>query len=414
MHGIVMFHSQGSVNAVMSQRSHQIDGKEVFIHRSVPNQGSLKDNKAIQRLIVSSPTSQSLVESDINSYFSQYGKICNISHMNNEDNTWVIHFDYYDSVDQVLLDSPHCIGGIDVNVKKDNRNFFRRRSTTPGATPNTAKNDIEVRPKKSNLKQVTMNEQISCLSLPAKKYRIHVTNLPANIDAETLSQEFDWDIYDIVMDPSTNDRALPAECWLKNANDEREVNSFIQSRNGRSIRGSIIQCEKEEDEIELCNKFQFGLCEKSSDECHWEHIRCTAMGTCSSICPYGHPFGMKTGHDSPNNRLPSDVPADEWEITKNASNSDGKVLLIRGKADRKRLAVIKIYPNQSSMDLYREVTVMKDLKDVKGVSQLIEPENTSNNLTQRHVDKTNLWMIMKRAPEYSLKEFIERKYHGAL
>ncbi|CAF4929790.1 unnamed protein product, partial [Rotaria sp. Silwood1] len=188
MHGIVMFRSEESVNAVMSQRYHQIDGKEVFIHRSVPNQGALKDNKAIQYLIVSSSNSQSLVESDINNHFSQY-------------------------------------------------------------------------------------------------------------DAEILSQEFDWDIYDIVMNSSNNDRALSTECWLKNTNDEREVDNFVQRRNGRSIRGSIIQCEKEEDEIEFCNKFQFGLCEKSSDECHWEHIPCTANGTCSSTCPYGHACGMKTVHD---------------------------------------------------------------------------------------------------------------------
>ncbi|CAF3919413.1 unnamed protein product [Rotaria sp. Silwood1] len=506
MHGIVMFRSEESVNAVMSQRYHQIDGKEVFIHRSVPNQGALKDNKAIQYLIVSSSNSQSLVESDINNHFSQY------------------------------------------------------------------------------------DEQVSCLSLPAKKYRIHITNLPANIDAEILSQEFDWDIYDIVMNSSNNDRALSTECWLKNTNDEREVDNFVQRRNGRSIRGSIIQCEKEEDEIEFCNKFQFGLCEKSSDECHWEHIPCTANGTCSSTCPYGHACGMKTVHDflnmtstdyrikitgfrtevTPQNlnqrlgsnnyyvdrhhdrigyvvkiktmkyakqlmtkwhnknidgqlikcqlelnpisfghrhrsqsraastdgelkrkrcrsrprdacsvqssqetsdlgdngnslsitfdnrevdrdrricrkafdditrtpsktdlhhasssesisslvemkyQLPSDVPTDEWEITRNALHSDGKVLLIRSKADRKRLAVIKIYSNQSSTDLYREVTVMKDLKDVKGVTQLIESENTSNNLTRRCVGKANLWIIMKRAPGYSLKEFMERKCRGVL
>ncbi|CAF4570820.1 unnamed protein product, partial [Rotaria sp. Silwood2] len=222
MHGIVMFHSEESVNDVMSRRYHEIDGKEVFIHRSVPNQGSLKDNQAIQQLIVSSQKNQSLVESDFNSYFSKYGKICNISHMKNEDNTWVIHFDYYDSVDRVLLHSPHCIEGIDVNVKKDNRNYFRRSSSTAEPTPTTDKNNTEVGPKKSNLKQVIINEQVSCLSLPAKKYRIHITNLPANIDAETLSQEFDWDIYDIVMDSSINDRALSTQCWLKNANDERE------------------------------------------------------------------------------------------------------------------------------------------------------------------------------------------------
>jgi len=146
------------------------------------------------------------------------------------------------------------------------------------------------------------DEQISCLSLPLKKYRIHVTNLPANTDAETLSEEFDWDIYDIVMDPSTANRALPTQCWLKNANNEREVDDFVRRWNRKTVGVSIIQCEKEEDEFELCNKFQFGRCPKSSDVCHWEHVPCTARGTCSSTCPYGHELGMKPEHDSSNSK----------------------------------------------------------------------------------------------------------------
>jgi hypothetical protein len=218
------------------------------------------------------------------------------------------------------LACPHRIGGIDVNVKKADRNAFRGSLATSGPTPKTDTNNNEVGPKKSNLKQVTMSrsilfilnlsllfifysdEQVSCLSLPAKKYCIRITNLPANIDAETLSEKFYWDIYDIVMDPSTDDRALSTQCRLKNANNEREVDSFIQEWNQESIQGSIILCEKEEDEIEFCNKFQFGICEKSSDECHWEHVPCTANGTCSSTCRYGHVPGMKTDRHSPNSK----------------------------------------------------------------------------------------------------------------
>ncbi len=51
---------------------------------------------------------------------------------------------------------------------------------------------------------------------------------------------------------------------------------------------------------------------------------------------------------------------------------------------------------------------------MKGVSKLIEPENASNNLVQRRVNRDNLWMIMERAPGCSLKEFIERKCQGVL
>ncbi len=225
----------------------------------------------------------------------------------------------YDSVDQILLNSPHRIGRIDVSVRKGDRDVPRRRSPTPGPTPKTDNNNRSgVISKKSNLKQVTMSmsmpfflyssvlsrfcysdEQITCLNLPEKKYCIHITNLPANIDAETLSDEFNWDIYNIVMDLSVGDWNSPTQCWLKNANDETEVDKFVQDWNRKVIRGSHIQCEKEEDELELCNKFQFGRCQKSSNECHWEHVPCTAQGNCASTCPYGHEFGMKLKGDPP-------------------------------------------------------------------------------------------------------------------
>jgi len=53
--------------------------------------------------------------------------------------------------------------------------------------------------------------------------------------------------------------------------------------------------------------------------------------------------------------------------------------------------------------------------DVNGVSQLIEPENASNNLVQRRADRGYLWMIMKLVPGYSLKDFIdERKCKGVV
>ena len=46
---------------------------------------------------------------------------------------------------------------------------------------------------------------------------------------------------------------------------------------------------------------------------------------------------------------------------------------------------------------------------VKGVVQLIEPDNASNNLARRALDQRDLWFIMQRAPGQSLGEFIQRK-----
>jgi len=88
-----MFRSEEDVDAVMSQLTHRIDGKEVFIHRSVPTQRSVKDSYGIEQLVVSSLNNQSLLESDIKNYFSRYGEISNISNMRNDVNAWIVHFD---------------------------------------------------------------------------------------------------------------------------------------------------------------------------------------------------------------------------------------------------------------------------------------------------------------------------------
>ena len=222
----------------------------------------------------------------------------------------------YDSVDKILVYAPHRIGRIDVNVRKGDRQVRRRRSPTPGRTSerHEKNNPPDAIPKKSNLKTVTIStsiicfalncnifylffpdDRVSCFELNIKKYRIHITNLPANVDAETLSGKFSWDIYDIVMNASNANQTSFTECWLKNADSEQAVDDFIrQWHNKKTIGGSIIQCTKEEDDLELCNKFQFGRCEKSADECHWEHIPCTAEGTCASTCSRGHPPGMKS------------------------------------------------------------------------------------------------------------------------
>ena len=93
MHGIVVFRDEEDVDAVMSQRVHIIDGEEVFIHRAVPNQQSVKDHMGIEQLIVSVPRGQSLSKSDIKNYFSKYGEIRHISQMENDGSIWIIDFD---------------------------------------------------------------------------------------------------------------------------------------------------------------------------------------------------------------------------------------------------------------------------------------------------------------------------------
>ncbi|CAF1416937.1 unnamed protein product [Adineta ricciae] len=294
LHGIVTFANEASVDAVMEQRGHRIDGKEVFIHRSVPNQGaSLKDSCGIQQLIVSISNNRTLTGTTIQEYFKAYGTIVH-SDCSNDGKDWTIDFDYYDSVDRILLDCPHCIGDVDVEVKKGNRRSLMQEKTTI----------TESIPRKSSLKQVKMNDTVACIYIPEKRYRVHITNLPNDINAEELSREFTWSIYDIVMAPSDNYFNRKAECWLKYADNERVINNFITKWHEKSIHQSVIHCEKEEDELELCNKFQFGQCTQDND-CHWEHIKCTANGTCASTCPYGHEKYVKSEHSYLNDIKPT-------------------------------------------------------------------------------------------------------------
>lgn len=150
------------------------------------------------------------------------------------------------------------------------------------------------------------DEQVSYLRLPQKRYRIHITNLPIDTDAEKLSDKFEWDICDIVMDPSVGDRSSSLQCWLKNANNEKEVDDFIRRWNNRVLSDTnrtTIQCEKEEDDLELCKNNRVGRCSQSAKDCHWEHIKCTAENNCASACPYGHELDVKAESNSRNSKL---------------------------------------------------------------------------------------------------------------
>ncbi len=51
-----------------------------------------------------------------------------------------------------------------------------------------------------------------------------------------------------------------------------------------------------------------------------------------------------------------------WEITKHIEGRDGQVKLIRGKTERKQLAVLKIYKNNNFKDYSKELKALQSLK----------------------------------------------------
>jgi hypothetical protein len=89
-HGIVTFVSEETIDELMVRRPHTIDGRQVIIHRSVPNQGPLRNNFMIRNLIVAGMNKETLAQPDIERHFRRYGEIQDTRLMNNE---WIIYFD---------------------------------------------------------------------------------------------------------------------------------------------------------------------------------------------------------------------------------------------------------------------------------------------------------------------------------
>ena len=87
-----MFDRESSVNMVMRQRPHTIDGQKVELYRSIPDQEPLKETKSITKLIVSNFPKRAISESDLRRYFARYGDIESVQ-MTADDNAYCIEFD---------------------------------------------------------------------------------------------------------------------------------------------------------------------------------------------------------------------------------------------------------------------------------------------------------------------------------
>jgi hypothetical protein len=92
-HGIVTFYDEESVNTLMNTRPHRVDGQQVTVHRSVPNQTLFKWTVSITHLLVSCSKQLSRAEQDLKSYFEKYGIILNVELVDEQFNRWDIHFE---------------------------------------------------------------------------------------------------------------------------------------------------------------------------------------------------------------------------------------------------------------------------------------------------------------------------------
>ena len=212
-------------------------------------------------------------------------------------------------MDKALLDRPHKINNIELNLKKATRKSRSQTHTTAESSQIPRSNYSSAVRKKSNLKQVTISKStiVTCfdlrsnvldsetttINIPNKVYCIHISNLPPNTDAATIWRKFGWSIRNILMESSSGTSSSSLQCWLKDVPNRQRAEEFVKDWDGETISGSQIVCDVEEDRLELCNKFRTGECRKTSEVCDWEHISCTANGKCSNDCPYGHSEGMK-------------------------------------------------------------------------------------------------------------------------
>ena len=74
-YAFVIFHEEQSVDTIMSRRPHTIDGQIVEFYRSVPDQGSLKEKKAVTELIISNLKRGTISKADLEKRFGGYGDI---------------------------------------------------------------------------------------------------------------------------------------------------------------------------------------------------------------------------------------------------------------------------------------------------------------------------------------------------
>jgi heterogeneous nuclear ribonucleoprotein A1/A3 len=89
---IAIFYKASNVQNLMSKRPHQIDGQEVSVYRLVPDQDMSKGKQGIKTLIVSGIKNTSLNQSDLRTYFDEFGEIESID-MNYTDNSCRIDFE---------------------------------------------------------------------------------------------------------------------------------------------------------------------------------------------------------------------------------------------------------------------------------------------------------------------------------
>ena len=135
------------------------------------------------------------------------------------------------------------------------------------------------------------------MSAPLEINSIHITDLPGDVYAGELATIFQWPVDCIVMKALPDNSLTCRECWLIDKKNELTCSEISESWSRHASRKDMINCTQEPITLELCRFFRNGECKEQN--CDWEHQLCTARGSCSSSCPFGHLRGSRKTGDMP-------------------------------------------------------------------------------------------------------------------
>ncbi|CAF1637700.1 unnamed protein product, partial [Didymodactylos carnosus] len=111
----ITFRFKSSVDDVMKNRAHFLHGRELFVKRQIlyDNQYRNERNKSSTKLLVYSYENEDILKK----YFEYYGQILNLEYKNEKE--YLLTFNDYDIVDKIIIDKPHILHGIEIQVRKD-------------------------------------------------------------------------------------------------------------------------------------------------------------------------------------------------------------------------------------------------------------------------------------------------------
>ncbi|KAF5401003.1 Heterogeneous nuclear ribonucleoprotein A3 [Paragonimus heterotremus] len=136
--GFVTYSDPQMADVACNHRPHEIDGKVVDAKKAVPKGGAYPEPETPVCKIFVGGIRRNIRDDDLFEYFSRFGSIVEaVIMMDKETNQsrgfGFVTFGDTDSVDRVVADSPHSLGGYPIDVKKavakDDMKGNRRKTT---------------------------------------------------------------------------------------------------------------------------------------------------------------------------------------------------------------------------------------------------------------------------------------------